>query len=115
MSHGRPVDGFVFVDELGKYLRKMSLFCLLRRCCKRAGVKVLPPKALRHSFASLHVMMGTNLPEVSKMIGHYSIAFTLDTYTHWVNEKTKTNSQVALANRIKQAAEEAAEEDTGTV
>jgi hypothetical protein len=66
-------------------------------------------RSLRRSFASLHVMMGTNL------IGHYSIAFTLDTYTHWVNEKTKTNSQVALANRIKQAAEEAAEEDTGTV
>src|SRR5262249_16564794 len=78
--------GHVFTNMFGKPMRKISISCMLTRCCKRAGVKVLPPKSLRHTFASQHVILGTSLPEVSKMLGHHSIGFTLDTYTHWTKE-----------------------------
>lgn len=56
------------------------------------------------------LITGTQLLEVSKMMGHSSPNITLTVYFQWaVNEKS--NSQIALANRILGAAEE--EEERG--
>jgi len=37
---------------------------------------------LRHTFASLMLLAGTHAKIVSEMLGHSSVAFTLDTYSH---------------------------------
>ena len=39
---------------------------------------------LRHTFASLHFARGTNIVRVSRLLGHHSPAFTLDTYAHLI-------------------------------
>lgn len=36
---------------------------------------------LRHTFATNHFVLGTNAKYVQEWLGHYSVAFTLDTYT----------------------------------
>ena len=37
---------------------------------------------LRHAFANLHMKSGTNARVVSDLLGHASVSFTLQTYSH---------------------------------
>ena len=43
---------------------------------------------LRHTFSTLAIQSGIDAKTVAGMLGHYSVAFTLDTYTH-VTEQMK--------------------------
>ncbi len=47
---------------------------------------------LRHTFATLMLMAGTHPKIVSEMLGHASVAFTLDIYNH----VTPTMQQAAM-------------------
>jgi integrase len=55
--------------------------------------------SLRHSFASIHLMNGTPIPEVSAMLGHANVNITLTVYTHFV-PKMQTDSSSRLAAAI---------------
>ena len=55
--------------------------------------------SLRHSFASIHLMNGTPIPEVSSMLGHANVNITLTVYTHFV-PKMQTDSSSRLAAAI---------------
>jgi integrase len=101
--------GFVFANALGKPIKQISAFRMLKSCCQRANVKVLPLKTFRHTFASNHVIIGTPLTELAKMIGHAKASFTLDVYGHFA--ENRSTSQIALANWIKQAAEKEEERE----
>ncbi|WP_081621646.1 tyrosine-type recombinase/integrase [Brevibacillus laterosporus] len=50
--------------------------------CKRAGVPVLSPHALRHSHAVHLLESGANIKYVSERLGHASVKVTADTYLH---------------------------------
>jgi integrase len=39
---------------------------------------------LRHSYATLRLLAGHNIVDVSNQMGHHSVKITLDTYTHWM-------------------------------
>jgi hypothetical protein len=45
---------------------------------------------LRHTFASLMLMAGANAKVVSEALGHSSVGFTLDTYSHVLPTMQKT-------------------------
>jgi integrase len=45
---------------------------------------------LRHSFASLMLLAGVHPKVVSEMLGHSSVAFTLDTYSHVIGGLQKS-------------------------
>ena len=47
---------------------------------------------LRHSFASIHLMNGTQIPEVSAMLGHANVYITLTVYTHFIPKMQKDSS-----------------------
>lgn len=49
---------------------------------KRAGVPVIRMHDMRHSAATNLLASGENPKVVSDLLGHSSVAFTLDTYTH---------------------------------
>jgi hypothetical protein len=55
--------------------------------------------SLRHSFASIHLMNGTPIPEVSAMLGHANVNITLAVYTHFI-PKMQTDSATRLAAAI---------------
>ena len=78
----RP-GGLVFANEIGgiinpSNLRNRSFKPLL----KRAGLPHIRFHDLRHTCATLLLSRNVNPKVVSEMLGHSSIAITLDTYSH---------------------------------
>jgi integrase len=78
----RP-GGLVFANELGgiinpSNLRNRSLKALL----KRAGLPPVRFHDLRHTCATLMLSQNVNPKVASEMLGHSTIAITLDTYSH---------------------------------
>jgi integrase len=52
------------------------------RMVKRAGLEHLRFHDLRHTFASLMLLRGAKPKVISEALGHSSVAFTMDTYSH---------------------------------
>jgi integrase len=48
---------------------------------------------LRHSSASLALAQGIPIQDVSKRLGHSSIAITSDTYAHLYNEQQRAAAE----------------------
>lgn len=72
-----------FPNESGGVLDPNNL---RRRALKPLVEEVNAPWAgfhtFRHTFASIHLSQGTNLLQLSRVLGHHSAAFTLTRYTH---------------------------------
>jgi len=45
---------------------------------------------LRHTYASLRLLKGDNIGDVSKQLGHASIQITFDVYGHWIPSSFKS-------------------------
>ena len=48
---------------------------------------------LRHTFAVICIKAGVDLKTLSEAMGHYSVAFTLDTYAFALNDMKKDCAQ----------------------
>lgn len=88
---GRHPDGLVFTTPAGTPLR-MSNF---RRnawtpAVAAAGLHGLTPHGLRHTAASLYIAAGTPPKVVQRILGHASIAITLDLYGHLYPDEMDT-------------------------
>jgi len=88
---GRHPDGLVFTTPAGTPLR-MSNF---RRnawtpSVAAAGLHGLTPHGLRHTAASLYIAAGTPPKVVQRILGHASIAITLDLYGHLYPDEMDT-------------------------
>ena len=55
---------------------------LRRRIDRRAGLEGVRFHDLRHTFASLMLLRGAKPKVISEALGHSSVAFTMDTYSH---------------------------------
>lgn len=90
-------SGFVFTDELGRYLKPQAV----RRAFKKVVVEIGCPDTrfhdLRHSYAVAAIKSGDDIKTVQENLGHATASFTLDIYGH-VTEKMKQDS----ANRMEQ-------------
>ncbi|NQW23346.1 MAG: tyrosine-type recombinase/integrase [SAR202 cluster bacterium] len=53
-----------------------------RRTAKRASLADARLHDLRHTHASLMLQQGIYVKTISTRLGHSSVAFTMDTYTH---------------------------------
>ncbi len=58
-----------------------SAHCLLASCAPR-HCRRIPLHGLRHTYASLALAKGVNAAIVSRRLGHATVAFTLDIYSH---------------------------------
>ncbi len=79
-------ERLVFTDRRGGPLRRSNLH---RRSFKPLLRRAKLPEAtrfhdLRHTAASLALAAGTHAKVVQEMLGHASIALTLDTYSHTI-------------------------------
>lgn len=73
---------FVFPDETGEAINTNFIRLQLIRIARNAGIYDLTQvHALRHTFASLLLMRGVDLPSVQKLMGHSKIETTL-IYSH---------------------------------
>jgi integrase len=66
---------------------------------EKEKLRRLTVHSLRHSFASIHLMNGTAIPEVSAMLGHANVNITLTVYTHFI-PKMRTDSSSRFASAI---------------
>jgi len=81
---GEPVglDALVFSKQGGKPLDASMLTHAFHDIAKRMGLENVRFHDLRHTFASLALLRGAKPKVISEALGHSSVAFTMDTYSH---------------------------------
>jgi integrase len=76
-------NGLIFASEMGEPLNRHNLTRRsFKPLLKRAGLPQIRFHDLRHTCATLLLTRNVNPKIVSEMLGHSSIAITLDTYSH---------------------------------
>jgi integrase len=76
-------NGLIFASEMGESLNRHNLTRhSFKPLLKRAGLPQIRFHDLRHTCATLLLTRNVNPKIVSEMLGHSSIAITLDTYSH---------------------------------
>jgi len=81
---GRPtnLDGLVFCNSDGRPLDPCVVTHNFARIAERAGLGNVRFHDLRHTFASIMLLRGAKPKVISEALGHSSVGFTLDTYSH---------------------------------
>jgi len=74
--------GLVFCTEIGAVLDTSTVHRNLQKCLSAAGLPKVRTHDLRHTAATLQLSMGTHPKVVQEMLGHSSIAVTMDIYSH---------------------------------
>lgn len=96
-EHSRPASGHVFVDPLGKPIRRTGFS---ERAWRPAVAASSAPAGtgfheLRHYYASLLIRHGESVKTVQARLGHASATETLDTYSHlWPDSDDRTREAV---------------------
>ena len=88
-SHQRQQGGdkcktehdLVFRND-GQPLRQRKIKVEFRRLLAAAGIRSIRLYDLRHTAATLAVAAGVSVKVISDQLGHASISFTLDRYSH---------------------------------
>lgn len=79
---GRPNASTIFVNSRGGSLSRMSVWKIVNKYAKMAGIKKkVYPHIFRHSFATHLLEGGADLRAVQEMLGHSTIV-TTEIYTH---------------------------------
>lgn len=78
-------NDLVFGDVSGTPINPGTLTHNFARIARRAGLPGVRFHDLRHTFASLMLLAGIHPKIVSEMLGHSSVAFTLDVYSHVID------------------------------
>lgn len=91
-KNGKPITEHSFqvtLDGIEKAINKER-----KKRAEKDKTEFIPiqhfyPHALRHTFATRCFEAGIEAKVVQGFLGHYSIAITLDLYTHVTNDKAK--------------------------
>ena len=96
---GQKLDenDYLFPWKDGQPFRPDSVTQVFRRAAKKLGFTRLRFQDTRHTHASLLLLTGAHPKIVSERLGHASVAFTLDTYSHVL-----PGLQQAAADRLDQ-------------
>ena len=81
-------SGMVVTNEFGGYIEPRTFRDYYEQILAISGVKHYTFHALRHTFATRAMEQGMDAKTLSVILGHYSVSFTMDTYTH-VQDKHK--------------------------
>jgi len=79
------LDDLVFSDIDGRPIDPSVLTHNFARIVKQAGLGRVRFHDLRHTFASLALLRGAKPKVISEALGHASVAFTMDTYSHIIS------------------------------
>lgn len=90
---GSTLNNYIFLNRYGKPLSRKSVFELIKRLCKEAGIeKVISPHTLRHTFATHLLNNGADLRIIQELLGHENLS-TTEIYSHISNERIKEDYQ----------------------
>ncbi len=93
-------NGLVFASETGEPLNRRYLASRrFKALLKRAGLPEIRFHDLRHTCVTLLLSKNVNPKIVSEMLGHASIAITLDTYSH-VLPNMRDQAAAAMENAL---------------
>ena len=93
-------NNFVFTNEIGEFIRHATLSTNFKKIVSSAGMPEMRFHDLRHSYAVVSIQIGDDIKTVQENLGHYSSAFTLDTYAH-VTDSMRKESAERMNNFIK--------------
>ncbi len=79
------LDDMVFTNAQGKPIDPCVLTHAFSRLVRQAGLNGMRFHDLRHTFASLMLLRGAKPKVISEALGHGSVAFTMDVYSHIIN------------------------------
>jgi integrase len=79
------LDDLVFTSVTGKPIDGCVLTHAFTRTAKKAGLEGVRFHDLRHTFASLMLLRGAKPKVISEALGHSSVAFTMDVYSHIIS------------------------------
>jgi integrase len=84
---GQPLtlDSLVFSSPNGKPLDPSMLSHEFAKAAKMVGLEGVRFHDLRHTFASLMLLRGAKPKVISEALGHSSVAFTMDVYSHIID------------------------------
>lgn len=75
-------SGMVVTNEIGGYIEPRTFREYYHQILELAELPHFTFHALRHTFATRAMEQGMDPKTLSILLGHYSVAFTLDTYAH---------------------------------
>ncbi|HEY6592851.1 MAG TPA: site-specific integrase, partial [Asanoa sp.] len=101
-----PDHGLLFVHPDGRPLHPDTLTARFNRLVDRAGLPKIRLHDVRHTYATVALDAGVNPKIVSERIGHASLAFTLQVYTHR-SEGRDRDAAAAVAALIMPGAQQA--------
>lgn len=94
-------NNFVVTMENGKRPFPDYLYTFFKRRQISSGLKRVSFHSLRHTAASLLYSSGIDYKELSEILGHSSVQFTIDTYVH-LFEADKKDSKDKINERMKE-------------
>jgi integrase len=97
-------SGLVITTDDGRPMHPETLSGLFVRQAKRAGLPQIRLHDLRHSVASILLARGVHPKVVSELLGHATIALTLDTYSHVIPSLQQEAAGVVAAAVLDPAA-----------
>jgi integrase len=95
-------DDLVFASVRLEPLDPCVLTHAFARMVKKAGLEGVTFHTLRHTFASLMLLRGAKPKVISEALGHSSVAFTMDVYSHIIEGMQE--DAMALLNEVLPAA-----------
>ncbi len=88
-QHGYPAPEFVFTSTTGTLIEPRDFQRDFKKLLKKNGIRDVNVHGMRHTFATRSLEAGMSVKTLSTILGHSSVAFTLDVYGH-VTEELKT-------------------------
>lgn len=92
-KRSRMLSEYIFPDPAtGKrYANAKAFQKMFTRLLVLARVKHRGPNQMRHTFATLHIAAGENITWVSSMLGHRSVATTMEHYNKHIPNLTRND------------------------
>jgi len=90
LQKGRPFSEWVFTNNRGGMLTYKTFRKGLMECLRLAKLRKIRIHDIRHTYATVRLLSGHNIGDVSYQLGHSSIKITYDTYGHWLPGKFKS-------------------------
>ena len=87
-------SGFIVTNQTGGYIEPRTFKDYYDEILQAAGLGHYTFHALRHTFATRVLEQGMNAKTLSTLLGHYSVSFTLDTYTHVLDSQKHEEMQL---------------------